>query len=149
MRAVVESPRMTELAGIDADRVSMASWILCSILAGLAGVLLAPLFAAVAELNYTTLVVVAMSAAVLASLTSIPVAFVGGLALGVIGEVADSYLPTNSVLASNLRPALPFIVLFLVLILSPSLRNRRQRPIRSRVSIRPRPRSRLRSAAPS
>src|SRR6185369_13324808 len=53
MRAVVESPRMTELAGIDADRVSMASWILCSILAGLAGVLLAPLFAAVAEFNYT------------------------------------------------------------------------------------------------
>ncbi len=126
MRAVVESPRMTELAGIDADRVSMASWALCSILAGLAGVLLAPLFAAVAELNYTTLVVVAMSAAVLASLTSISVAFLGGLSLGVLGEVVDSYLPTNSVIASNLRPALPFIVLFLVLILSPSLRNRRE-----------------------
>ena len=126
MRAVVESPRMTELAGVDADRVSMASWILCSLLAGLAGVLLAPLFAAVSELNYTTLVVVAMSAAVLASLTSIPIAFFGGLALGVVGEVIDAYLPTNSVLASNLRPALPFLVLFLVLILSPSLRNRRE-----------------------
>ncbi len=126
MRAVVESPRMTELAGIDAERVSMASWVLCSILAGLAGVLLAPLFAAVAELNYTTLVVVAMSAAVLAALTSIPVAFAGGLLLGVLGEVVDAYLPTNSVIASNLRPALPFIVLFLVLILSPALRNKRQ-----------------------
>jgi branched-chain amino acid transport system permease protein len=126
MRAVVESPRMTELAGIDADRVSTASWMLCSVLAGLAGVLLAPLFAAVSELNYTTLVVVALSAAVLAALTSIPIAFLGGLALGVIGEVVDSYLPTNSLLASNLRPALPFIVLFLVLILSPALRNRRQ-----------------------
>ena len=126
MRAVVESPRMTELAGIDAERVSMASWILCSALAGLAGVLLAPLFAAVNEVNYTTLVVVAMSAAVLAALTSIPVAFAGGLALGILGEVVDAYLPTNSVLASNLRPALPFLVLFLVLILSPALRNRRQ-----------------------
>jgi branched-chain amino acid transport system permease protein len=125
MRAVVESPRMTELAGIDAERVSMASWVLCSILAGLAGVLLAPLFAAVAELNYTTLVVVAMSAAVLAALTNIPVAFAGGLMLGVLGEVVDAYLPTNSVIASNLRPALPFIVLFLVLILSPSLRNQK------------------------
>jgi branched-subunit amino acid ABC-type transport system permease component len=125
MRAVVESPRMTELAGIDADRVSMSSWMLCSVLAGLAGVLLAPLFAAVSEFNYTTLVVVAISAAVLAGLTSIPIAFVGGLLLGVVGEVIDAYLPTNSVLASNLRPALPFIVLFLVLILSPTLRNRR------------------------
>jgi branched-chain amino acid transport system permease protein len=126
MRAVVESPRMTELAGIDADRVSMSAWILCSVLAGLAGVLLAPLFAAVSEFNYTTLVVVAMSAAVLAGLTSIPVAFAGGLMLGVVGEVIDAYLPTNSVIASNLRPALPFIVLFLVLIFSPSLRNRRE-----------------------
>jgi branched-chain amino acid transport system permease protein len=126
MRAVVESPRMTELAGIDAERVSMASWVLCSILAGLAGVLLAPLFAAVNEVNYTTLVVVAMSAAVLAALTNIPIAFAGGLLLGVLGEVVDAYLPTNSVLASNLRPALPFLVLFLVLILSPALRNRRQ-----------------------
>jgi branched-subunit amino acid ABC-type transport system permease component len=125
MRAVVESPRMTELAGVDADRVSMFAWALCSILAGLAGVLLAPLFAAVAELNYTTLVVVAMSAAVLAALTSIPVAFFGGLMLGVLNDVIDSYLPTNSLLASNLRPALPFIVLFLVLICSPALRNQR------------------------
>jgi branched-subunit amino acid ABC-type transport system permease component len=125
MRAVVESPRMTELAGVDADRVSMFSWALCSILAGLAGVLLAPLFAAVAELNYTTLVVVAMSAAVLAALSSIPVAFFGGLLLGVLNDVVNSYLPTNSLLASNLRPALPFIVLFLVLILSPALRNQR------------------------
>ena len=126
MRAVVESPRMTELAGIDADRVSMASWMLCSVLAGLAGVLLAPLFAAVSEFNYTTLVVVAISAAVLANLTSIPVAFAGGLALGVVGEVVSTYLPTNSVIANNLRPALPFIVLFLVLIFSPTLRNRRE-----------------------
>jgi branched-subunit amino acid ABC-type transport system permease component len=126
MRAVVESPRMTELAGIDADRVSMSAWMLCSVLAGLAGVLLAPLFAAVSEFNYTTLVVVAMSAAVLAGLTSIPVAFAGGLMLGVVGEVVDAYLPTNSVIASNLRPALPFLVLFLVLIFSPSLRNRRE-----------------------
>ena len=70
---------MTELSGIDADRVSMSSWMLCSMLAGLAGVLLAPLFAAVADVNYTTLVVVAMSAAVFAGLTNIPVAFFGGL----------------------------------------------------------------------
>ena len=45
MRAVVESPRLTELAGVDADRVSMTSWMLSSLLAGLAGVLLTPVFA--------------------------------------------------------------------------------------------------------
>ena len=42
MRAVVESPRLTELAGVNADRVSMTSWVLSSVLAGLAGVLISP-----------------------------------------------------------------------------------------------------------
>ena len=37
MRAVVESPRMTELNGIRADRVSAFSWALSSMFAGLAG----------------------------------------------------------------------------------------------------------------
>ncbi len=44
MRAVVESPRMVELAGVDSERVSMIAWMLSSLLAGLAGVLLAPLY---------------------------------------------------------------------------------------------------------
>ncbi len=126
MRAVVESSRLTELAGINADRVSTASWVLCSFLAGLAGVLLAPLFATVSDLSYTTLVVVAISAAVVASLSSIPIAFAAGLGLGVIQQILDGYLPTGSVFASNIRPALPFIALFLVLIFSPTLRDRRE-----------------------
>ena len=77
------------------------------------------------NIYYTPLVVAAISAAVLASLTSIPIAFAGGLGLGVLQQILSIYLPTNSVLATNLRPSLPFVVLFLILIFSPSLRNRR------------------------
>ena len=47
MRAVVESHRMVELNGINAERVSTFSWLLSSLLAGMAGVLLAPLFSVV------------------------------------------------------------------------------------------------------
>jgi len=149
MRAVVESSRLTELAGINADRVSTASWVLCSFLAGLAGVLLAPLFAAVSDLSYTTLVVVAISAAVVASLSSIPIAFLGGLGLGILQQILDRYLPTNSILASNIRPALPFIALFLVLIFSPSLRHRRELvdPLAGVDPPPPAPASTVRSAA--
>src|SRR4029077_10767965 len=42
MRAVVESPRMTTLTGINADRVSSVAWMLSSMFAGLSGVLLSP-----------------------------------------------------------------------------------------------------------
>jgi branched-subunit amino acid ABC-type transport system permease component len=125
MRAVVESSRMTELAGINAELVSMSSWMLASFIAGLSGVLIAPALSQVNNIYFTPLVVAAISAAVLASLTSIPIAFVGGLGLGVLQQILSIYLPTNSVFATNLRPSLPFVVLFVTLIVSPSLRNRR------------------------
>jgi branched-subunit amino acid ABC-type transport system permease component len=126
MRAVVESPRLTQLAGVDADRASMVSWMMSSSLAGMAGVLLAPVFAGQIDYSaYTTLVIAAISASVLGSLSSIPLAFAGGLLLGVAQQLLAKYLPTNSILASGLRPALPFVALFLVLILSPALWRRR------------------------
>jgi branched-subunit amino acid ABC-type transport system permease component len=126
MRAVVESPRMTELAGINADRIGSLAWMLSSAFAGLAGVLLAPLFAQVAAANFTILIVAAIAAAAFGGLTSIPLAFVGGLGLGILQGLLSGYLPSNSVLATGLRPSLPFVVLFLLLIFKPSLRSGRE-----------------------
>ena len=126
MRAVVESPRLAELAGTDSDRIGTAAWALSSLVAGLAGVLLPTVTSQVGDLYYTTLLTAAIAAVVLGSLTSIPLSFVGAIGLGVVQELLNRYLPTNSLLASNLRPSLPFVVLFLVLILSPRLRNRRE-----------------------
>ena len=128
MRAVVESPRLAELAGVNADRSSMISWMLSSGLAGLAGVLLTPVFAGqVGYPAYETLAIAAIAAAVIGGLSNIPLAYAGGLALGILQQLLDRYLPTNSILASGLRPALPFVVLFLVLIFSPAVLLRRGR----------------------
>jgi branched-chain amino acid transport system permease protein len=126
MRAVVESPRMTELAGINADRISTVSWMLSSVFAGLAGVLLAPLFAQVASNNFTILIIAAIAAAAFARLSSIPMALLGGLLLGILQGILTGYLPLDSILAAGLRPSLPFVVLFLLLIFLPGLRQRRE-----------------------
>lgn len=123
MRAVVESPRMTELAGVNADRVSAFSWMLSSLFAGLAGVLLAPLYASLASQNFTTLLVAAIAAAAFARLTSIPLALLGGLLLGIAQALLAGYLPPASLLAQNLRPSLPFAALFLLLLFWPGLRT--------------------------
>jgi len=123
MRAVVESPRMTELAGVNADRVSAFSWMLSSLFAGLAGVLLAPLYASLAPQNFTTLLVAAIAAAAFARLTSIPLALLGGILLGVAQALLAGYLPPASLLAQNLRPSLPFAALFLLLLFWPGLRT--------------------------
>jgi ABC-type branched-subunit amino acid transport system permease subunit len=117
---------MTELAGVNADRVGSLAWMMSSLFAGLAGVLLAPLFPYMSAVNYTGLVVTAIAAAVLASLSSLPVALAGGLALGVLGQVLYQYLPEGTIIRQELGPSLPFVLLFVLLVLLPGLQRRRE-----------------------
>ena len=126
MRAVVESSRMTELSGINAGRVGTFAWMLSSLVAGLAGVLLAPLFAQVNANNFTILIVAAIAAAAFGRLTSIPLTLLGGILLGIAQGLLGGYLPPASVLAQGLRPSLPFIALFALLIFWPAVRSRRE-----------------------
>ena len=125
MRAVVESPRMVELAGVDSERVSMSAWMLSSLLAALSGVLVAPLLTNVEAASMTLLIVAAIAAAAFGKLTSIPLTLVGGLVLGIGQRVIAGKLPPNSILAQGIRPALPFLLLFLLLIFLPALYKRR------------------------
>jgi len=111
MRAVVESPRLVELQGIDADRVSLASWILSSMLAGLSGVLIAPLFAALVDQDFVTLLVAALACTVFGNLTNLPKTVLGGLLLGILQQELTGFLPPNSDLTTAVRPSLPFVVL--------------------------------------
>jgi branched-chain amino acid transport system permease protein len=129
MRAVVESPRMTELNGIRAERVSAFSWALSSTFAGLAGVLIAPRFNTLAAPDFFNLVVVAVAAAAVGKLVSLPGALVGGLGLGVLISVVNTFLPDLATsypwlepIQENLTPAMPFIVLFGLVTLWPALR---------------------------
>jgi branched-chain amino acid transport system permease protein len=123
MRAVVESPRLAELSGVNADRTSAFAWMLSSAFAGLAGVLLAPLSASLNYPDIFTLLVAAIAAACFASLRSIPMALLGGIGLSVLQEEVSQYLPTNSVFAGGLKAAVPFIILFILLLFWPGLRK--------------------------
>ncbi len=124
MRAMAESPRMVQLAGLSAERVGMTSWMLSSFLAGLAGVIIAPVFGSLQSLNFTQLLVAAVAAAAAGSLVSLPYTFLGGVILGILEEVLGGYLPSGNVLSSGLRPGFPFIVLLALLLFLPGLRRR-------------------------
>jgi branched-chain amino acid transport system permease protein len=133
MRAVVESPRMTELNGIRADRVSAFAWALSSFFAGLAGVLIAPRFNTLAAPDFFNLVVVAIAAAAVGRLLSLPWALAGGLGLGVLISLANTFLPRWSgdhpllaTIQENVTPAMPFVVLFGLLVLWPAVRRTRE-----------------------
>ncbi len=123
MRAVVESPRMAELVGVRADLVSTGAWVLSSLLAGVAGVLLAPIYQDLQPANFSALLVAAIAAAAVGGLVSLPWTLVGGVALGVAQQVIGGYLPSGSILSSGLRPAFPFVVLAVVLVARRGLRQ--------------------------
>ena len=130
MRAVVESPRMAELNGIAADRVSAFAWALSSLFAGLAGVLIAPRFSTLEPSEFFNIVVVAIAAAAVGKLVSLPRALAGGLGLGVVIALFNTFLPRWSddlvwlqPIQDNITPAIPFIALFGVIVLVPSVRR--------------------------
>ncbi len=120
MRAVVDDPQLSELTGANASRTTTLAWMLGSAFASLAGVLLAPTLGADALL-LTLLVVQAFGAAALGRLVSLPIAYAGALGLGVLGQLSikwvSEYAPDQTWLA-GVPQSLPFIALFLVLILS-------------------------------
>src|SRR3954447_13220201 len=83
MRATSDRREMATLRGIDPSRSSAVAWMLSSGLAGLAGVLAAPIVGLDAS-GFTLLLVQSATAAVFAAFRSIPLTFVFGLALGVV-----------------------------------------------------------------
>ena len=129
MRAVVESPRMVELAGVNADRVGSLCWALSSTVAGLAGVVLATLAQALDVTTFMLIILVCTAAAVVGRLRSLPVTLAAGIAFGVLDRALPDVLydrlglSLRGTLAVDLRPILPFLVVFLFLVLVPSMRR--------------------------
>ena len=123
MRGAVESRRLVQLDGVNADRVVATAWGVSSLLAGLAGVLLAPLFAQVQAQAFATLMVAAIAAAAWASLRSLPVAAAAAVGVGVAEAVMQGYLPPSSWVYSAVLPSFPFIVLAIALLVIPGLRS--------------------------
>lgn len=118
MRAVVDSRQLLMINGGRPDQVAMVSWALGSSLAALAGILIAPtLQLSVVPLTLT--VVNAYAAAVIGKLRSLPLTFLGALLIGLADSFGIGYLPMDIRWLSNIRPALPVIVLFIALLLVP------------------------------
>ena len=110
LRAAVDNRSLTELRGISADRLSSIAWMLSSGLAGLAGVLATPLLGLSAH-DYTLFLFVSATAAVLGRFLSVPLAFAGGLGLGVLQNLVAGYASFAEDI-TGFRTAVPFLILF-------------------------------------
>ncbi|MFD9303779.1 ATP-binding cassette domain-containing protein [Streptomyces sp. NPDC060048] len=110
LRAAVDNRSLTELRGIDADRLSSVAWMIASGLAGLAGVLATPLLGLSAH-DFTLFLFVSATAAVIGRFASVPLAFAGGLGLGVLQNLVVGYASFADSI-TGFRTAVPFLILF-------------------------------------
>ncbi|MBA0126551.1 ABC transporter permease [Haloechinothrix sp. YIM 98757] len=117
MRAVVDNPELLSLAGTNPVAVRRWAWLIGTWFAAISGVLLAPQIGLDALL-LTLLVVQAYGAAAVGLFASLPLTYAGGLLIGVLAALATNLVAGHQWLA-QLPPAMPFVVLFVVLLLVP------------------------------
>lgn len=112
MQATADNPKAAKLVGLKTDSIYMYTFGLGAGVAGAAAVLMAPLTLLYPDIGFV-LFIKAFAAAVLGGLTSIPGAIVGGLAIGIIEQLAAGYLHTS------LQEVAAFIVIMIVMIFIP------------------------------
>jgi branched-chain amino acid transport system permease protein len=114
MRAVAQDRIMASLVGIDIDSVISMTFIIGSVLAAVAGIMVALYYGLV---NYSIGYIAgikAFTAAVVGGIGSIPGAMFGGILLGLVESLGAAYL------SSEYKDAYAFAVLIAVLLIRPS-----------------------------
>lgn len=118
-RAAAGNEKGAVLLGYSPERLALANWVVASLAAGLAGVLVGSVTGALNPVKFTGLVVPALGAALIGKLSSIPLAAAGGIGIGLLQTLAAVWLPTNSwfplAWQATAANALPLVVIVFVL----------------------------------
>jgi ABC-type branched-subunit amino acid transport system ATPase component/branched-subunit amino acid ABC-type transport system permease component len=122
MRAVVDNRELLDVMGTSPARVRRLAWIIGSTMAAASGVLLAPLLPLDAT-TMTLLVVTAFGAAAIGAFRNLPFTYLGGLAIGVGQALLQKYFVSSTGITAGLSSSLPFLILFILLLVAPRLRQ--------------------------
>lgn len=112
MQATAQDKEMARLLGIRVATVIVITFVYSSILGGVAGILVGPIFYVAKEMG-AVLGLKAFCSTIVGGFGSVPGAIVGGLFLGVVEVFGSFYI------SSAYRDAFAFIVLILVLLFRP------------------------------
>jgi branched-chain amino acid transport system permease protein len=111
MRAVADNPEAAAVCGIDTGRMFATAIVIGTVLATIGGILLANL--QIVSVGLATIGLLAFPAAVLGGIRSVSGAVVGGVLIGVVGQLGSGYLGRGA------ATPVTFAVLLLVLLLRP------------------------------
>lgn len=94
IRAAASNADAARLAGISVKKVSLIVWVTAGVLSGLTAILLAPTASSLDVSNLgPSLLLRGLAAALLGGMTSLPIAFVSGIGIGVIERTAYWHFP--------------------------------------------------------
>ena len=126
MRAVVDNRTLAGLHGARPTRASMLAWALGSSMAAISGILLVPELGLQVE-ALTFLIINAFAAAIVGRLKSLPLTYVGAMALGLVVSFQQSFLDWGG-RWSTASFAIPTIFLFVALLALPQARIELRKP---------------------
>ena len=109
--AACENRIGASLVGIGVDKVFLWIWVVASVLAAVAGILVAPQLTLSPEMGF--IAIKGFTAAVLGGFASLPGAVIGGILLGILEGLA------GVMVGSALKDLVSYVVLILVMILMP------------------------------
>jgi ABC-type branched-subunit amino acid transport system ATPase component/branched-subunit amino acid ABC-type transport system permease component len=108
--AQAENPIASAALGVSPVRIATANWVIGSVFAGVAGVLLAPIVG-VQIVTLTHLIVPALAAALIGGLRSFPLTYLGALLIGVSQAEVTRYVSTP-----GWADAVPFLLIVIVMV---------------------------------
>ena len=128
-RAAADSEEGVAILGYSLNTVAMSTWVIGAVLAGFAGIIIAPITTLSIE-TIILLVIPALSVTLLAGFTSFWLATIAGLALGIVQSEISGYWTIQTPTIQGMQEALPFLLIIVVMML-------RGRPIPGRAMISP------------
>lgn len=112
MQATAQNPQVAEILGVNIKKMVMYTFLINAALAVLASVLISPVYLAKFT-NGETIGIIAFIAAIVGGFNQVRGAFVGGLLIGVIDNLAAAYV------SAQYRSAVPLILLIVIILVRP------------------------------
>jgi ABC-type branched-subunit amino acid transport system ATPase component/branched-subunit amino acid ABC-type transport system permease component len=139
-RAAAESEKGAFVTGLSPQRIALVNWALSTVIAGVGGVLIAPIVP-LTPAAYALFIVAALAAALVGNFTKIGVTVGAALVIGMLQSEA-TYLQSRSwAPQSGLSDVVPLIVILVFLVLRGQELPSRGAIIQQTLGLAPRPRS--------
>ncbi|ATD71069.1 MULTISPECIES: branched-chain amino acid ABC transporter permease/ATP-binding protein [Gordonia] len=142
-RAAAESEKGAIVAGLSPERIAYANWALSTMIAGLSGILIAPIVPLI-PVSYTLFIVPALAAALVGNFSAIGPAVAAGLGIGVLqSEMTHLQATVSWMPQSGMAELIPLAMILIFLVLRGKPLPTRGAIVQNTLGAAPRPRNLL------